>query len=269
VVGCQITPTFTTGYDLSPMSPAVERIDASLAVVPFREQRPPRVYTKAGKLFMTYIPLIPYVTMHFERLEESVRKQSEAIEAGGRGITAGAAQSVAPPFEEYYYPRSFAHAIADDLDAIGLFRQVRFVEDGAPRDVEYVLSGTLRRSPMRNSTTSYGLGMAGVLLWMIPAPMQKTTVKIEFDLELTRVATGEVVWKKTLESEVSRMATLYTNAMIYGRGGAFSFNLIPPPSDAQVDRTSLFSWHFEALRRGMLDARQDLARAVAQDQAIP
>jgi hypothetical protein len=122
---------------------------------------------------------------------------------------------------------------------------------------------------MRNSTTSYGLGMAGVLLWMIPAPMQKTTVKIEFDLELTRVATGEVVWKKTLESEVSRMATLYTNAMIYGRGGAFSFNLIPPPSDAQVDRTSLFSWHFEALRRGMLDARQDLARAVAQDQAIP
>jgi len=51
--------------------------------------------------------------------------------------------------------------------------------------------------------------------------------------------------------------------MIYGRGGAFSFNLLPPPSDAKVDRHSLFSWHFEALRRAMLEARSDLAAALA------
>jgi hypothetical protein len=56
---------------------------------------------------------------------------------------------------------------------------------------------------------------------------------------------------------------MYSSAMIYGRGGAFSFNLLPPPSDAKVDRHSLFSWHFEALRRGMVDARSDLAGALA------
>jgi hypothetical protein len=56
---------------------------------------------------------------------------------------------------------------------------------------------------------------------------------------------------------------MYSSAMIYGRGGAFSFNLLPPPSDAKVDRHSLFSWHFEALRRGMLEARPDLAAALA------
>lgn len=40
---------------------------------------------------MTYIPLIPYVSMPFERLEESVRIQSDDIQASGRGITLGAA----------------------------------------------------------------------------------------------------------------------------------------------------------------------------------
>jgi hypothetical protein len=54
--------------------------------------------------------------------------------------------------------------------------------------------------------------------------------------------------------------------MIYGRGGAFSFNVMPPPADSQVDRFSLFSWHFEALRRGMLDARGDLAATLAREK---
>jgi hypothetical protein len=57
---------------------------------------------------------------------------------------------------------------------------------------------------------------------------------------------------------------LYTSsAMVYGRSGAFSFNLEPPPSDAGVDNRSLFGWHFAALRKAMLDARQDLAATLA------
>jgi hypothetical protein len=61
---------------------------------------------------------------------------------------------------------------------------------------------------------------------------------------------------------------LYTSsAMVYGRKGAFSFDLEPPPSDAHVDRRSLFSWHFGALRRAMLDARQDLAVMLSERDA--
>jgi len=67
-----------------------------------------------------------------------------------------------------------------------------------------------------------------------------------------------------LESDLNRYITLYTSsAMVYGRGGAFSFNLVPPPGDSKVDRRSLFSWHFEALRRGMLESKDDLARALS------
>lgn len=260
---CQLTPTFTTGYQLPGRVPG-SSVGRSLAVIPFEEERPPREYGLQGRLFLTYIPLLPYVSIPFERLDESVRKQSSGIESGGRGITAGAAQGVAPPFEEYTYPRSFPRAIADDLNASGLFGQVSFVESDATAGFDYVLSGSMRESPLRQTATSFGLGMAGVLLWILPVPMQKTSAGVSVELNLTETATGEVVWSQALESEVSRLATMYTSAMVYGRGGAFSFNLIPPPSDAQVDRNSLFSWHFEALRRGMLDVRSDLAAALAR-----
>lgn len=259
---CQLTPTFTTGYEL-PGRSSVRSLDRSLAVVPFEEARPPRLYTTTGRLFLTYVPLIPYVTSPFERLDESVKKQSDSIEAGGRGMTMGATQSVAPPFEQYNYPRSFPRAIADDLNASGLFRSVQFVEADAVGEVDYVLNGSVRESPLRSTATSFGLGMAGVLLWFIPVPMQKTTASVTVDLSVTDRRTGEVVWTRSLESEVSRYATMYSSALVYGRGGAFSFNLLPPPSDAKVDRHSLFSWHFEALRRAMGDARQDLANALA------
>jgi hypothetical protein len=263
--GCQLTGTFTTGYQL-PGPVEGRQLDRSLAVVPFEEARPPRLYTTTGRMFLTYVPLLPWVTLPFERLDESVRKQSEGIERGGRGITSGAAQSVAPPFEEYTYPRSFPRAIADDLAAAGIFREVRFVEADAAQGFDYALRGSVRESPLRNSATSFGLGMAGVLLWLIPVPMQKTSASVSVDMELVQSRSGEVVWRKSLNAYVSRYATMYSSAIVYGRGGAFSFNLLPPPSDAKVDRHSLFSWHFEALRRGMADARGELAAQLAAER---
>lgn len=155
-------------------------------------------------------------------------------------------------------------AIVEDLASAGLFDGVDFVEDGVTDGYRYVLSGTLHASPLRTTTTSFGLGMAGVLLWILPVPMAKTTASLDLDLVLTDRETGDVVWTKRLDESIRRYYTLYTSsAMIYGRGGAFSFNLVPPPSDSKVDRRSLFSWHFETLRRAMLDSRNEIAAALS------
>ena len=108
----------------------------------------------------------------------------------------GARQNVAPAFETYYYPNSFAEAVAADLAEAGLFNAVDYVGREPVDGYRYVM--------------------------------------------------------------------LYTSsAMVYGRGGAFSFNLIPPPSDSKVDRRSLFSWHFEVLRRAMLDSKDEIAEALS------
>jgi hypothetical protein len=264
VIGCQLTPTFTTGYEIKQSSLQPSPVAERLVVVPFSEERGPRYYNTPGRLFLTYVPLIPYVTMRWERLEESIRVQSESIAAAGRGITLGARQDVAPPFYEYYYPNSFARAIAEDLAATGLFQHVEYGSEAEAENSRYVLRGNVSETPLRTSTTSFGLGIVGVLLWFLPVPMAKTTAEIGLDLDLTDNETGEVIWERHLESGLNRYITLYTSsAMVYGRGGAFSFNLVPPPGDSKVDRRSLFSWHFEALRRGMLDSKDDLARALS------
>ena len=263
VLGCQITPTFTTGYQFERAALRPAPLGASLAVRRFQEGRPPRLYSTTGRLFLTYIPLVPYVTMPFERLDESVRITSESIQLSGRGMTLGAEQNVAPPFEQYTYPVSMARAIADDLRAAGIFTDVVYVGSDEPAGQRFVLTGTLRETPLRTTTTSFGLGMAGVLLWLLPVPISKTTGSATLDVELTDNVSGQVVWRKSLTSELSRLITLYTSsAIVYGRAGGFSFGLVPPPSDAQVDRHSLFSWHFEALRRAMVQARPEIATAL-------
>jgi hypothetical protein len=264
IEGCQLTPTFTTGYYLHQEALRPRPIESSLAVKRFDEARPERIYTKAGHVFLTYIPLLPYVSLSFERLDESIKIQSDNIKkAGGPGLTGGAGQNVAPEFEEYTYPSSMPRAIAADLDAAGLFSKVNYIGTGSAEGYRYVLTGQVRESPLHETGTSYGLGMAGVLLWLLPIPMGKTSASVTVDLVLTDTTTHSVVWRDSLKSEVSRLMTLYTSSgMVYGRAGAFSFNLIPPPSDSQVDQRSLFSWHFEALRRAMQDAKPRLAAAL-------
>ena len=175
---------------------------------------------------------------------------------------------MAPPFEEYAYPASFSRAVAADLAASGLFARVDAIGAEAPaEDHAFVLSGRLRASPLRRTVTSYGLGMPGVLLWFLPIPMSKTTGGTALELELRDVATDRVIWTQVLEHEVQRYFMLYTSsAMVYGRGGAFSFNLEPAP-DASVDRRSLFGWHFAALRRAMLEARPGLTEALTAHQS--
>ncbi len=269
-IGCQLTPNFKTGYSVDPWHrPPGGTALGSLAVSDFVESRPARVYSTTGKLFLTYIPLIPWVSMPYERLDESVRIQSDAIARKGRGMTLGAKQNVAPPFEEYTYPASFSRAVAEDLAESGLFSQVDHVGGALPDDYDYVLTGRVTESPLRKSVTSFGLGMPGVLLWVLPIPMAKTTGGTTVELELRASSTGDVVWADTIESSVHRYLTLYTSsAMIYGRGGAFSLNLEPAPSDGGVDRRSLFGWHFAALRKAMLGARPGLRAALERAQTI-
>lgn len=263
-LACQLTPTFTTGYQFE-RSPLREPPGpGKLAVATFEEGRPARYYSLAGRIFLTYVPLVPYVTMPFERLDESIQIQSDDLVNIGYTMPTITDQSPAPPFAEYYYPNSFPKAIAEDLASTGLFDAVDFVGKANSEGYRYVLSGVLNGSEFRTTVTSYGLGMAGVLLWFLPIPMQKTTGSIDVELTLTDQETGKVIWQKHVEESLHRYVMLYTgSSMVYGSGAAWSLNVLPPPSDSRVDRRSLFSWHFETLRRAMLKVKKEIAQVLS------
>jgi hypothetical protein len=261
--GCPISPTFTARYDV-PAAAQGGHPGEALAVRRFADERPPRLYTTQGRLFMTYIPLLPYVSLPFERTDENVRLLSEEIGTAGAAMKT---MTVAPPFEDYAYPESIPRAIAEDLRAHGVFREVRYAGDTVSPGERYVLDGILRATPSRATFTSYGLGMPGVLLWLLPLPLAKATGAVTMDLTLTDQTTDTIVWTRTLEGSVSRIVTLYNSqAVLYGTT-MYSYQMVLPPSDVRTDRRSLFAWHFEALRRAMDEARPDLLAALARHSA--
>jgi hypothetical protein len=264
---CQITPNFETGYRSDPTRLRSEPPRGALAVERFEDARPARKYTMAGKLFLLYIPLVPYATLEFERVDESVRIQSESIEKWGPGMTAGAEQNPAGDFADYEYPASFPRAIAADLAETGLFTSSRYGEPDASGGDRYVLEGKLRETLLDTSATSFMLGMFGLTFWLLPVPVAKTSADVQVDLRLVDRPAGKEVWRGTVRGDLSRYFTLYTSGMVYGRAGGYSFTVVPPPSDAQVNPHSLFSWHFEALRRAMLAARPEIAAALTQYEA--
>ena len=247
-VGCPPAATLSTGYrvDRTLLRPTPH--PGRLAVRTLADGRPLRVYTTNGHMFLTYVPLLPYVTAEFERLDETVRMNAEAMAARGQTRNAVVALAPAPRYEKYTYPASFARAIADDLAASG---------------ISYDLSGTLLETPMYQTATSYGLGAPGVLLWLLPLPMQKTSTAVSMELRLTDLASGAVVWRDRIHGEVSRVTMLYTSqGIIYGPN-VLSYSHVLPPKDAGVDRLSVFGWHFAALRAAMVPTKARIAEAVA------
>ncbi|MEM7166186.1 MAG: hypothetical protein AAF581_12020 [Planctomycetota bacterium] len=263
--GCQLTPSFTLGYEVTPTRLRPTPIATTLAVADFEDARGERRYSTTGKMFLTYIPLIPYVPLNFERLEESIQKTSDRIAEKGAGMTRVAKQGIAPPLSEAAYPVSFAKAISEDLAATGLFERVVYGDQQSGR---YTLRGTLHATPLRNSTTSYMLGMPGVLLWLFPIPMGRMSSGVQATLELHDRQTNAVVWTYEIDEQISKFYSVYTSsAMIYGRAGAFSLNILLPPKGSGVDRRSLYGWHFAALRQGMAKAREDLAQHFQKSSA--
>ena len=126
LAGCQIRPTFTTGYQVTPGDPTPPA-DTSLAVTQFSEARPPRHYQTTGRMFLLYVPLIPYASLEFERTDENVAELSKDIARYG----SHGSLPEAPPFDTYAYPISVPRALADAAEAA-----VRSLKEKTPTRIE-------------------------------------------------------------------------------------------------------------------------------------
>jgi hypothetical protein len=222
-------------------------------VVPLTEDRPPRSYPSSlGRAFLTYVPLLPYVNIPYERLDDSLDVATKERGAG-------------PLPREELFPTKMAKAIADDLRQSDLFSDVQFAPEGTGK-ADYVLSGSLRSTKFDVDLSSYMLGMAGVLLWLLPVPMGSNAADVAIDLSL-RDANGNVVWQYPLKGNGQRIFTFYNS------GGAPISNSASleikryGSNDKGIDGDSLWAYHADALRSGMGDAKASLAAFLASDAA--
>lgn len=250
--GCSYVPTTRLVY--APIqTAAAPPVKHTVVVVPLTEDRPPRSYpSQLGRMFLTYIPLIPYVSIPYERLDDSLNVATQERGAG-------------PLPSDELFPTKMAKEIADDLRQSQLFSDVQFVPDGTGT-ADYVLSGSLRSTEFDVNATSYMLGMAGVLLWLLPIPIGSNTADVAIDLML-RDSHGTVVWQFPLKGNGRRVFTLYNS------GGAPISNALSleikryGSNDKGIDGDSLWAYHADALRSGMGEAKASLATFLASSPA--
>src|SRR5262249_51221244 len=140
LAGCPVPASLVTGYRPSPASLRPAPLDGGLAVHRFDDARPARVYSTQGRALIAMIPLVPWASLPFERLDEPVQLQSK-----------DGAPPTAPDYEQYTYPASFARAVADDLAAAGLFNRVVYTGRDNPPGYRYVLDGTILETPLVHS----------------------------------------------------------------------------------------------------------------------
>jgi hypothetical protein len=253
VNGCSYVAT--TRLDYSPVAnPPAPLPRQTLLVVPLQDDRAPRSFpSEFGHLFLPYVPLLPYITIPYERLDES-------LDVAHRDT----GEAPLPPAE--LFPTKMAKVIADDLRRSELFSDVQFGPEGS-RTSDYVLTGTLRSTEFDEHVTSYMLGPAGVLLWMAPIPIGSDVADIRIDFAL-RDRQGNIVWQFPLQGSGRGLFTMYSN----GAPISSSFNLQIVrygSNDKGIDGDSLWAYHADALRSGMGAAKASLAAFLNQTSSAP
>lgn len=219
---------------------------------PLREDRPARYYPSyAGRAFLTYVPLIPWIKIPFERLDESWLKSTRTPE----------------PWAEHgeHFTHKMSMAIVEDLARSNLFRSVRLADpSGEPVEADLTLRGTLRSTQFDAYVSSYMLGAPGVLLWLLPIPVGRNAATVELELEL-RDRDDRIVWSARVKGRAGQLFWLYSSQA--NIGGEFSLEICRyKRNDHGVDRDSLWAYHSEALRRAMVDAKQSLFSQLSSRQ---
>lgn len=241
--GCTAIPT--THFDYIPVSidtDAQQPPKGLLVVKDFDDKRPQRYITHPmAKIWLTYVPVLPYVNMPYERIEETFAKghQTEVKEL----------------------PTSMAEMVAKDISTTGIFKEVRYIgSDSIPADADYVLSGNLVSTQYDINTTSYMLGMGGVLLWILPIPVGNQVATVDLNLALTTTS-GEKVWSDHVTGEASKLYSLYWPTRI---SLTRSINVTHYGDNKEgIDGNSILAYHASALREGMTEAKRSLAKAMA------
>jgi len=246
VSACSYVPTTRLEYE--PAAAAGPRLPVSLAVEPLVEDRPPRFYPSyGGRVFLSYVPLLPWVKIPYERPEESYLKAHGKPEPWAD--------------QEEHFTRKIAESINDDLRGSAMFREVRFVDRGESwDDADLVLGGRLRSTELDVYVTSYLLGVPGVLLWILPIPIGRNAASVEIELEL-RDRAGAVVWSQRTRGRAGKLFWLYSsNGKVSGEFGLEIYRY--GGNREGIDPNSLWAYHAGALRQAMDAIKPSLRSAV-------
>jgi hypothetical protein len=98
---------------------------------------------------------------------------------------------------KFYPSEDIARAVAAELQASGLFREV-FFSTGLS-DGELVLKIAIRSTLQEGKVITYGLSVYGPLLWLIGFPAGTASNELKLDFDLQDRASGRSLWSARCE----------------------------------------------------------------------
>lgn len=245
---CSYSPTRDLSYNSTNYISAPKNPEKILVVRQLIEDRSPRHYSsEMGHVWKTYIPLLPYITIPYERLDESDimtrTKRHELTE------------------EHKRFTSLFGEAIATDLENSGLFKEVRYIGDGdVPLDADYVLNGKLESTQFNTHMSSYMLGMPGVLLWTLPIPMQSHDATVKGTLLLENLSSQEIS-SYQLSGNANKWFTMYSSKAAIS--STYSINISRYGKNNEgIDAESIWAYHASALRNAMQVVKSEMANSI-------
>lgn len=255
---CNTTPNFEMGYAVPQAAPATN--DLELLVLPFEDRRQPKGRDKAGQLFILYLPLLPWWTLEYDRVDEIVADLS----FGAPPTPTSRLEGLEFEAGDLHFTRSMARSVAYDVRRSGLAAGVDYARTApVDGDHDYVLTGVLNRTQVRQASTSYMLGMGGVLLWLLPIPMSKAAGICDLTLQIKDAESGDLLWEARALGEHDSLRTLYGTVPVkYGGNSAFAFQIYKGSDDEFVHANSIFWWNAMALRDAMEQLRPQLREAL-------
>jgi hypothetical protein len=107
------------------------------------------------------------------------------------------------------------------------------------------------------------LGMAGVLLWLLPIPIGKDQATVSLELTL-RDGNGTRLWSHSSNQTASKVFTLYT-AGGESTSSRYRINITRYGTNKLgIDGDSLWAYHAEALRAALGESKVSLAEYLAE-----
>lgn len=193
-IGCATRGAFV----YSPLSQFKEtkKFPARIAVKEFLDKRgnDNKDYT-----MLYIIPLVPYGIEKYNRPE-----------AGGRFITQSAYQF--RPSED------FAKAMVMDLKASNMFEEVFYSEREHPKDVEFILEGTIISTNYEGKLISYCISFFASYLWFFGLPVGHSINEVNLDIRLVTAKEGKIIWQNSYDKQTSQVGGLYYNLYQYCKG---------------------------------------------------
>ena len=248
IQACSYNPTRNLSYNSTNYINAPKNPRKILVVRQLSEHRPPRLYSiEIGHAWKTYIPLLPYITIPYERLDETdIMTRTEWHE-----LTK----------EHKPFTSLIGRAIATDLASSGLFKEVRYIGDGdVPQDADYVLNGSLESTQFNTHMSSYMLGMPGVLLWLLPIPMQSHDVTVKGTLLLKNLSNQEIS-SYQLSGSANKWFTMYSSKASIASTMTMTISKYGKNKEG-IDAQSIWAYHASALRNAMQEVRSEMTNSL-------